>query len=264
VRNYVANLIGMDPEPFDKADPMTCVAQGAAIVSAILQGAPGLEQHAYSVKLEHSLCTCAVDDKGQEFLDPIIQRGADIPCSVTKTYYPVADPAERVVVGVYEGDMYDLPNDPDNVKLADVPWQFDPPRNQADAGIEVTYAYGDDGTLTVVIADLFAGRRERFAIEHASPEAPSPKMYEKIASINKKVIERTEKMESAEIYRAALELLRRAERVVMPKVEKPEDRTAIEDLCRELRRAMGIGDLQKAHDLNTRLADRLLDLASLL
>ena len=43
VRNYVAKTIGKEPEPFDKVDPMTCVAQGAAIVSAILQGAPGLD-----------------------------------------------------------------------------------------------------------------------------------------------------------------------------------------------------------------------------
>ena len=34
---------------------------------------------------------------------------ADIPCSFTKTYYPVADPAERVVISVYEGDDYDNP-----------------------------------------------------------------------------------------------------------------------------------------------------------
>ena len=73
--------------------PMTCVAQGAAIVSAILQGAPGLDNYAYSVKLEHSLCANPVDQRtNRVFLDPIIKRGADIPCSFSKTYYPVADP----------------------------------------------------------------------------------------------------------------------------------------------------------------------------
>lgn len=40
VKRYVSEkLAGKEPEPFDKVDPMTCVAQGAAIVSAILQGA---------------------------------------------------------------------------------------------------------------------------------------------------------------------------------------------------------------------------------
>src|SRR3989440_7539690 len=44
VKRYVTEkLAGKEPEPFDKVDPMTCVAQGAAIVSAILQAAPGLD-----------------------------------------------------------------------------------------------------------------------------------------------------------------------------------------------------------------------------
>ncbi len=120
VRRYVAEkLAGKEPESFERVDPMTCVAQGAAIVSAILQGAPGLDNYAYSVKLEHSLCTNPVDQRSNRvFLDPIIKRGSDIPCSYTKTYYPVADPAERVVICVYEGDLYDNPESPENVKLA--------------------------------------------------------------------------------------------------------------------------------------------------
>src|SRR5947209_5006594 len=64
VRRYVAEKLGREPEPFDKIDPMTCVAQGAAIVSAILQGAPGLDHYAYSVKLEHSLCANPINQQG--------------------------------------------------------------------------------------------------------------------------------------------------------------------------------------------------------
>ena len=41
VRRYVGELLGgKEAEPFDKVDPMTCVAQGAAIVAAILQERP--------------------------------------------------------------------------------------------------------------------------------------------------------------------------------------------------------------------------------
>ena len=82
---------------------MTCVAQGAAIVSAILQGAPGLDNYAYSVKLEHSLCANPINERRQVYLDPIIKRGVDIPCSFTKMYHPVADPAERVIISVLRG-----------------------------------------------------------------------------------------------------------------------------------------------------------------
>src|SRR6266480_3493786 len=112
-RYVVEKMAGKEPEPFERADPMTCVAQGAAIVSAILQGAPGLDNYAYSVKLEHSLCANPVDQRtNRVFLDPIIRRGADIPCSFTKTYYPVADPADRVLISVYEGDTYEAPESP--------------------------------------------------------------------------------------------------------------------------------------------------------
>ncbi|MFL5327533.1 MAG: Hsp70 family protein [Gemmataceae bacterium] len=264
VREYVRKLIGPEPEPFDKADPLTCVAQGAAIVSAILQSAPGLEHHAYSVKLEHSLCACPIDENGDEFLDPIIRRGSDIPCSVSKTYYPVADPAERVVVSVYEGDTYKNPNDAENIKLAEIPWTYDPPRPQGDAGIEVTYSYGDDGILTVVIVDTFGGRRERFAIEQGTPDSVTPKMYQKMAKINEKLLERTEKVESADVYRASLDLLRRAEHIVIPKIEVEADRLSVEEVCRALRQALGTGDLARADQINTTLADRLLDFAHLL
>src|SRR5207253_596493 len=111
VRRFVTErLAGKEAESFDKVDPMTCVGQGAAIVSAILQGAPGLDNYAYSVKLEHSLCANPINEQRKVYLDPIVKRGSDIPCSYSKTYYPVADPAERVLISVFEGDVYDEPD----------------------------------------------------------------------------------------------------------------------------------------------------------
>src|SRR4029079_2489227 len=64
IKRFVTEkLAGKEPEPFDRVDPMTCVAQGAAIVSAILQGAAGLDNYAYSVKLEHSLCANPINER---------------------------------------------------------------------------------------------------------------------------------------------------------------------------------------------------------
>ena len=48
----------------------------------------------------------------QVYLDPIIKRGADIPCSFTKTYYPVADPAERVAHQRLRGGRLRQPGEP--------------------------------------------------------------------------------------------------------------------------------------------------------
>jgi molecular chaperone DnaK len=264
VRRYVAEKLGREPEPFDKIDPMTCVAQGAAIVSAILQGAPGLDHYAYSVKLEHSLCANPINEEGRSVLDPIIARGIDIPCSFTKRYYPVADPAERVTVSVFEGDVYDDPDDPENVKLAEIPWEFVPARPQVDAGIDVTFEYADDGILTVAISDPVGRRRQRFAIEGGSAEPMTEQQVEKMREINETLVERTARFESSTQYRDALDVLRRAEAGILPKLTDPDERQELEAMCRRVRQAMAAGDFGKMEEVTVLLGDRLLNYAYLL
>src|SRR5579864_8431296 len=197
IRRFVSErLAGKEAEPFDKVDPMTCVAQGAAIVSAILQGAPGLDNHAFSVKLEHSLCANPINERRQVYLDPIIRRGADIPCSFTKTYHPVADPAERVVISIFEGDVYDEPDHAENVKLAEIPWEFKPPRPQKDGALEVTYEYSDDGILAVEIFDPHGQQRKRYAIQQASEDQLSATQLSRIKRANDDLLNKTQQIEN--------------------------------------------------------------------
>lgn len=266
IRRYVSEkLAGKDPEPFERIDPMTCVAQGAAIVSAILQGAPGLDNYAYSVKLEHSLCANPVDQRTNKvFLDPIIKRGADIPCSFNKTYFPVADPADRVLISVYEGDVYDAPENPENVKLAEIPWEFKPPRPQREAALEVTFEYGDDGILTVQINDTHGTQKKRFAIQQTDKDAMDARQLIKMKEINKELVERTMELEKSQEFRDASEVLRKTEQDVIPRVENAEDRRELEELCRQVRQAMGSGDKKKMEEASSALNDRLLTYAYLL
>lgn len=264
IKRYVAEKLNRQPEPFDKIDPMTCVAQGAAIVSAILQGAAGVDHYAYSVKLEHSLCANPIDEQGRSILDPLIRRGTDIPCSHTKTYYPVADPAERIVVSVYEGDIYDEPDDPENVKLADIPWEFNPPRAQEQAGIDVTFSYDDEGILTVTILDPLTQARQHYAVRHAHAEPLTEEQLEKMRSINEHLVERTERFEATSQYKDALDVLRRAEAVILPKITDIDEKERLELLCRQLRQGMAAGDVARMEELTNQLGDRLLNLAHLL
>src|ERR1051326_540323 len=221
VRRFVTErLAGKEAESFDKVDPMTCVAQGAAIVSAILQGAPGLDNYAYSVKLEHSLCANPINERRQVYLDPIVKRGADIPCSYTKTYYPVADPADRVLISVYEGDMYDNPESPENVKLAEIPWEFNPPRTQRDGALDVTYEYGDDGILTVQINDTHANVKKRFAIQQTGEDQMDASQLIKLKRINEELVNRTSSLEFTPEYKEALEVLKKTETDVIPKIDR--------------------------------------------
>jgi molecular chaperone DnaK len=265
VRRFVAERLGgKEPESFDRVDPMTCVAQGAAIVSAILQGAPGLDNYAYSVKLEHSLCANPINERRQVYLDPIIKRGSDIPCSYTKKYYPVADPAERVVISVYEGDKYENPESPENVKLAEIPWEFNPPRKQRDGELEVAFEYGDDGILTVQISDVQGGNKKRFAIQQAGEDQMDAAQLIKMKRINEELVNKTVDLESTPEYRDALEVLKKTEQDVIPKIEDAEDRRELEELCRQVRMAMGSGDRKKMDEASATLNDRLLNYAYLL
>jgi molecular chaperone DnaK len=265
VRRYVTEkMAGQAPESLERVDPMTCVAEGAAIVSAILQGAPGLDNFAYSVKLEHSLSANPINERRQVYLDPIIKRGLDIPCSFTKTYYPVADPAERVVISVFEGDVYDNPESSDNVKLAEIPWEFDPPRPQRAGALEVTYEYGDDGILTVQIHDLHARHKKRFAIQQTGEDQLDANQLIKMKRINEDLVKRSMELEGTQEYRDAVEVLKKTEQDVIPRLENPEDRRELEELCRAVRVAMGSGDAKEMEAAGAELNDRLLNYAYLL
>jgi molecular chaperone DnaK len=265
IRRFVAERLGgKEPEPFERADPLTCVAQGAAIVSAILQNAPGLDRYAYSVKLEHSLCANPINERNEVYLDPIIRRGSDIPCSYTKTYYPVADPCERVLISVYEGDVYNEPDSPENVMLAEIPWEFRPPRSQRDGALDVTFEYGDDGILTVQIVDPFSNKRQRFAIQQASADQLSAPQIDRMKRINEDLVNRTSQLEGTFEYREAIDALKKAEQDVIPRLESDADRRELEELCRAVRQAMGAGDKLQMIQTASNLSDRLLNYAYLL
>jgi len=265
IRRFVAErLAGKEPEPFDKVDPMTCVGQGAAIVSAILQNAPGLDRYAYSVKLEHSLCANPVNDRNEVYLDPIIKRGADIPCKFTKIYYPVADPCERVLISVFEGDVYTNPADNENVMLAEIPWEFKPSRSQREGALEVTYEYGGDGILTVEIMDPFAQQKKRYAIQQSGEDQLSVSQFARMKRINEDLIQRTAELESTLEYREAIEALKKTEHDVLPKLDNADDKRDLEELCRHVRQAMSSSDKKQMVDATQHLSDRLLNYAYLL
>lgn len=168
------------------------------------------------------------------------------------------------MISVFEGDVYDDPNHPDNVKLAEVPWEFVPPRPQRDAALEVAFEYGDDGILTVQINDLHANQKKRFAIQQTGSDQLDAGQIMKMKRINEDLMKRNESLENTTEYRDALELLKKTEQDVIPKVEDPSDRRELEELCRQVREAKASGDPKKMEDANGVLNDRLLNYAYLL
>lgn len=61
IQKFVANHLGINPEPITETDPMLCVAQGAALTNGIFHRMLPFDYH---VKLEHSLCTSLIRRPG--------------------------------------------------------------------------------------------------------------------------------------------------------------------------------------------------------
>ena len=71
-------------------------------------------------------------------------------------------------------------------------------------------------------------------------------------------------LESTQEFKDAVEVLKKTEQDVIPRVENPEDSRELEELCRQVRQAMGSGDRKKMEEAAATLNDRLLNYAYLL
>src|SRR5260370_27203507 len=148
--------------------------------------------------------------------------------------------------------------------LAEIPWEYKPPRPQRDGALEVTYEYGDDGILTVEIADNHTQQRKRYAIQQANEDQLSAAQFSKMKQINDDLVNRTSQLEGTLEYREAIEVLKKTEQDVSPKLDSAEDRRDLEELCRHVRQAMVTGEKKLMVDATAHLSDRLLNYAYLL
>jgi molecular chaperone DnaK (HSP70) len=72
------------------------------------------------------------------------------------------------VISIIVGDDYENAASSQNIKLAEIPWEFHPPRRQRDSAIEVTYEYDTERIFTLQIHDIYTGQKRRFAIQQVS------------------------------------------------------------------------------------------------
>ena len=114
------------------------------------------------------------------------------------------------------------------------------------------------------IHDLHNGQRKRFAIQQTGPDQLDAGQIMKMKRINEDLMKRNEDLESAPEYRDALDLLKKTEQDVIPKLEDPTDKRDLEELCKQVREAMASGDRKKIEEAGSALNDRLLNYAYLL
>jgi molecular chaperone DnaK len=229
VRELVSELLRR--EPTGGCDPMTAVAQGAAIASAILAGRLDRD---FFVATEHALGT-VVYNEGDLGFSTLIPRNHQLPARANADYEPVFDGQDSVRVQVIEGDPTKPIDHEDNVILKEWTIEVDPARPREDSGYRMTYEYDVDGILRVDIVDLLTGRE----ILRDDVSFGITKDKSKLVELATRV--RTSIAAGAITGRADQEvatLLRHARTKVIPYVDKDEA-ARLEAICASLERATG-------------------------
>jgi molecular chaperone DnaK len=148
VRAFVSEVLGK--EPVGGVDPMTAVAEGAAIAGAILAGELDAD---FFVATEHALGTIAANEREVQEFSVLIGRNHQLPAKAEGGYRPVHAGQSSVLVRVIEGDP-DVPIDhPDNVILKEWDVDVDAARPHEQSGFTIVYEYDVDGILHVTVTD---------------------------------------------------------------------------------------------------------------
>lgn len=153
VRNFVREVVRMDP--MEGVDPMTAIAEGAAIAAGILKDE--ITDFDFFVGIEHALGTIVHNENESPSFSVLIGRNTMLPAEHTDTFIPGMDDQESVLIRVIEGDP-DAPVDSDeNVILETWDLKLLEKRKREDATIAMRYRYDVDGILHVTVADVKTG-----------------------------------------------------------------------------------------------------------
>ena len=149
IRQFVSELMGRGPAT--GIDPMTAVAEGAAVASAILSGE--LDDRDFFVSTEHALGTIVFDPASGPRFSELIPRNHKLPARVTDSFMPLVPFQEKLHVQVVEGDPEKPLDDDDNVVIKS--WEIELPEPQplGEISVDLTYSYDVDGILHVAAQD---------------------------------------------------------------------------------------------------------------
>lgn len=149
VKRFVEEVLKVDSDP--DINPMTAVAEGAAIAAGILSGTAGDSD--FFVCLEHALGTYVLDPhtKSQDF-STIIRRGTKLPAKSSGSFVPVSDQQEEVLIEVVEGDPDSPMPDFTTLKSWVVPLKQDE-NSSTNRSFTLEYHYDVNGILAVTATD---------------------------------------------------------------------------------------------------------------
>lgn len=179
IRQFVSEVMGMGAAT--GVDPMTAVAEGAAIASAILSGE--LDDRDFFVSTEHSLGTVVLDPQTGLRFRELIPRNHKLPARATDTFVPATDYQEHVKLDVIEGDPSKPIDDDDNVVLKSWELHLPEPQPLGEISLDITYSYDVDGILHVSAEDSLGNvlLSDDVSYGHVVDKRDLPKMAARVA-----------------------------------------------------------------------------------
>ena len=153
VRAKFAKYFGREPER--GVDPMECVALGAAIQGAVLQG-----EVKDMILLDVTPLSLGVETLGNVFTK-LIERNTTIPTKKTEIFSTAADNQPGVEIHVLQGERSMAKDD---ITLGKFNLAGIPPAPRGVPQIEVTFDIDANGILNVSAKDLGTGRQQAITI----------------------------------------------------------------------------------------------------
>ena len=151
VRDLVVDLVGR--EPARGVDPMTAIAEGAAVAAAILDGD---HDGSFHLAAEHALGTMVRDPAPGQSFSVILDRHSTLPASNEEDYIPAEDHQEGVLITVIEGDPTKPLDDDDTLLLGAFEVGITP-RPFGEAVFSIRYEYDSEAILHVTVTDCVDG-----------------------------------------------------------------------------------------------------------
>jgi molecular chaperone DnaK len=242
VRTFVSEVLGK--EPASGADPMTAIAEGAAVAAGILAGEIDAD---FFVATEHALGTVSYSDLEVPEFSVLIDRNYKLPAKAESSYYPLRDGQKTVKVEVIEGDPTAPLDDPDNVILKEWEIEVDSTRPHREAGFTMCYEYDVDGILHVMITDdktgetllsddlTFGVSRDKASLVELAKTVEATMAGQSLGVSSLGAVQAV----APSLDSASQSVLERVRAKIIPFVDEQEA-GRLEEMCRDLEQALGI------------------------
>jgi len=243
VRTFFEELLGRKAEM--GVDPMECVAAGAAIQAAVLEGQVG-----DIVLVDVTPLTLGVETLGG-VATPLIARNTPVPVKKSEIFTTAADMQTAVTVHVFQGER---PMARDNTSLGEFNLEGLAPAPRGVPKIDVSFDIDASGILNVTASDQATGRSQSIRISGSTrlPEADKARMIKEAEAY---AAEDKRRREEAEALNNADAICYQGERFLADFGEKltAAQRAPVEQHLKDLKTAIAA---KKATEC-TRLAEAL-------